>query len=82
MIFNKLKKRNKSRFIPLPIDANGKQMTMFVNPSAITAFTPDYKGRELTHIAVNGNIYAIDLPIEKFIIKLKGYETEIQDQQG
>lgn len=72
-------KKKRSKFIPLPIDANGEQMTMFVNPDAITAFTPDYKGRELTHIAVNGNIYAINLPIEKFIIKLKGYETEIQD---
>lgn len=79
MIFNKLKKRNKSRFIPLPIDANGKQMTMFVNPSAINAFTPDYKGRELTHIAVNGNIYAIAMPIEKFVLTINKYETEIQD---
>lgn len=79
MTINIFKRKKRSRFIPLPIDANGKQMTMFVNPSAINAFTPDYKGRGLTHIAVNGNIYAIDLPIEKFIIKLKEYETEIQD---
>lgn len=79
MTINIFKRRKRERFIPLPVDANGKAMTIFVNPSAITAFTPDYKGRDLTHIAVNGNIYAIALPIEKFIIKLKEYEQEIQD---
>lgn len=79
MIFKIFKRRKRSRFIPLPIDTQGKQMTIYVNPDAINAFTPDYKGRDLTHIAVNGNIYAIDLPIEKFIIKINKYEQEIQD---
>lgn len=74
MILDIFKKKKRSRFIPLPIDVNGVKMKMFVNPDAITAFTPDYKGREITHIAVNGTIYAIDLPIERFIIKLNEYE--------
>lgn len=78
-LFRLFRQNKKQKFIPLPVDAQGKSMTMFVNPDAINAFTPDYKGREITHIAVNGNIYAIDLPIEKFIIKLKKYEQEIQD---
>ena len=79
MIINVFKRKKRSRFIPLPVDANGTKCTMFVNPDAITAFTPDYKGRALTHIAVNGNIYAIALPIEKFVPIINKYEIEIQD---
>lgn len=79
MILDIFKRKKRTRFIPLPIDAQGTRMTMYVNPDAINAFTPDYKGRDLTHIAVNGNIYAIDLPIEQFIIKINNYEQEIQD---
>lgn len=75
------KKRINAEFIPLPVDAGGVKKTMFVSPGSISAFTPDYKGRDITHIAINGDVYAIDLPIEQFILTLTGYGAKIKDHQ-
>lgn len=82
----KLFKKNKViapsiKFLRLPMYCGAKEdIDIFVNPTAITTFGADTKGRDITHIGVNGNVYAIHLPIEKFIKKIQNYETENQDQ--
>lgn len=68
-------RRNGSlRFLKLPLAMGSGTFDIYINPSHICSFSADTKGRDITHVAINGSNYMIRLSLVEFIIKLNEYE--------